>query len=282
VAAGDETSVRVHPGSRTQRLYCTAMPIRPSSVFRKRLSWGALALTLAAARVAAAQGPVPAGALGGRVVDQAGAPVRHAQVVAREDRTGAERGAAVGADGRYTLRPLATGTYTLRVRAVGYQPVTRPLVALAAGEVREVDIRLAPAATALTQQVVTATRSPVSIAAVPGAVTVLTRGQIEAQTKTVPRLGPALAQLVPGLGAATENLSNFGQNIRGRAILVLIDGVPQSTARNVSRDFVNIDPAMVDRVEVVRGATSVYGNGATGGVINIITRRGDADGEGGG
>ncbi|WP_284352594.1 TonB-dependent receptor [Roseisolibacter agri] len=217
----------------------------------------------------------------GRVVDAAGAPVRHAEVVVRQERTGAERAAAVDAEGRYTLRPLAAGTYTLRVRAVGYQPVTHPLGALAAGETRELDVRLTSAATALTQQVVTATRSPVSIAAVPGAVTVVTRGQIEAQTKTAPRLGPMLAQLVPGLGAATENLSNFGQNIRGRAILVLVDGVPQSTSRNVSRDFINIDPAMVERVEVVRGATSVYGNGATGGVINIITRRGDGEAQGG-
>jgi iron complex outermembrane receptor protein len=255
------------------------MPTFVPSAFPARAIWGALALTVAAARVGAAQ--TPAGAVRGRVVDEAGAPVRHAQVVAREDRTGAERGAAVDADGRYALRPLAAGTYTLRVRAVGYQPVTRPLGAVAAGELRDLEVRLSAAATALTQQVVTATRSPVSIAAVPGAVTVVTRGQLEAQTKTAPRLGPALAQLVPGLGAATENLSNFGQNIRGRAILVLVDGVPQSTSRNVSRDFVNVDPAMVERVEVVRGATSVYGNGATGGVINFITRRGDAEAGGG-
>jgi iron complex outermembrane receptor protein len=39
---------------------------------------------------------------------------------------------------------------------------------------------------------------------------------------------------------------------------------------------VTIDPAMVQRVEVLRGATSVYGEGATGGVINIITRQGAA------
>ncbi|HEY9516447.1 MAG TPA: TonB-dependent receptor, partial [Gemmatimonadaceae bacterium] len=144
------------------------------------------------------------------------------------------------------------------------------------GQELTIDFRLVEIATSLTQQVVTATRSAVSIAAVPGAVTVITRDQIEEQTRAAPRLGALFAQLVPGLGAATENLSNFGQNIRGRELLVLIDGVPQSTSRNVSRDFINIDPAMIERVEVVRGATSIYGNGATGGVINILTRRGEA------
>ena len=131
---------------------------------------------------------------------------------------------------------------------MGFRPTVQAGRRLAAGETLTLDFRLTPAPTALTAQVITATRSPISIAAVPGAVTVVTREQIEAQTKAVPRLGPMLAQLVPGLPAATENLSNFGQNIRGRAILVLIDGVPQSTSRNVSRDFVNIDPAMVERV----------------------------------
>lgn len=169
---------------------------------------------LTLSRAALAQGGAREGTIGGRVLDDAGQPVRHARVVARDVRTGAER-----------------------------------------------------AATALTRQVVTATRSAVSIAAVPGAVTVVSRERIEEQARAAPRLGPMLVQLVPGLGAATENLSNFGQNSRGRAVLVLIGGVPQSTSRNVSRDFVNIDPAMVERVEVVRGATSVYGK-HTGAVID--------------
>jgi iron complex outermembrane receptor protein len=235
-----------------------------------------LAVVLTGRAAAAQPGSTADATIRGRVLDQAGRPVPHAQVVARDERTGAERGAAVDDAGRYVLRPVAAGRYTLRVRALGFQPAERA-GDVVAGEELTVDFRLSAAPTALTQQVVTATRSAVSIAAVPGAVTVVTRDQIEEQTKAVPRLGPMLAQLVPGLGAATENLSNFGQNIRGRAILVLIDGVPQSTSRNVSRDFINIDPAMVERVEVVRGATSVYGNGATGGVINIITRRGAAD-----
>lgn len=223
-----------------------------------------------------AQAAAPGGTIRGRVVDQTGVPVRHAEVVARDERTGAERGTGVDTDGGWRLHPLAAGSYVVRVRALGFEPATVRGRAVAAGGEVVVDVRLVPAATALTRQVVSATRSPVSIAAVPGAVTVVGREEIEQQARTTPRLGPVLAQAVPGLGAATENLSNFGQNIRGRAILVLVDGVPQSTSRNVSRDFINIDPAMVERVEVVRGATSVYGNGATGGVINIITRRGEA------
>jgi iron complex outermembrane recepter protein len=236
-------------------------------------------LVLAAAMLAAS-GP-RAGAqnsatarLAGRVTDRAGLPVRSATITATVAGD-ALRQTRTRDDGLYELVLPAPASVVLRIRALGYAPASRTVSVDSAGAPLTVDVLLDPTATALTETVITATRSAVSIAAIPGAVTALTREQIEEQTKTVPRLGPLLAQLVPGLGAATENLSNFGQNIRGRAILVLIDGVPQSTSRNVSRDFINIDPAMVERVEVVRGATSVYGNGATGGVINVITRRGE-------
>ncbi|HET7553303.1 MAG TPA: TonB-dependent receptor [Gemmatimonadaceae bacterium] len=224
-------------------------------------------------RSAAAQGNSQASGVRGQVVDAAGAPIAHAQIVARAE-SGAERGASVDPSGRYVIGALPPGSYTIQARALGFEPALQRVSLTEGTTTLTVDFRLTEVATSLTRQVVTATRSPVSMAAVPGAVTVVTQQQIEEQTKTNPQLGPLLAQLVPGLGAATENLSNYGQNIRGRDLLLLIDGVPQSTSRNVSRDFINIDPAMIERVEVVRGATSIYGNGATGGVINIITKSG--------
>lgn len=176
--------------------------------------------------------------------------------------------------GRYVISEVPPGAYTIQARALGFTPASQRVALAADTRTLTVDFSLTEVPTSLTRQVTTATRSQVSMAAVPGAVTVVTHEQIDEQTKTNPQLGPLLAQLVPGLGAATENVSNYGQNIRGRELLLLIDGVPQSTSRNVTRDFINIDPAMIERVEVVRGATSIYGNGATGGVINIITKSG--------
>jgi vitamin B12 transporter len=59
--------------------------------------------------------------------------------------------------------------------------------------------------------------------------------------------------------------------------LVLIDGVAVNDPTNFrggSFDFANLNPNMVDRIEVVRGAQSaIYGSDALAGVINIITRR---------
>ena len=59
--------------------------------------------------------------------------------------------------------------------------------------------------------------------------------------------------------------------------LVLLDGVPvndPTNSRGGGFDFSNLNPALVERIEVVRGAQSaVYGSDALAGVINIITRR---------
>jgi iron complex outermembrane receptor protein len=45
-------------------------------------------------------------------------------------------------------------------------------------------------------------------------------------------------------------------------------------SRDSSRQLNSISPNMIERVEVVSGASSIYGAGATGGIINIITKKG--------
>lgn len=139
--------------------------------------------------------------------------------------------------------------------------------------------QLAPAAAAELQEVtVTATRATAAIDTVPQSITVITPAQLEEQAALSSSLGDMLGKLVPGLSVGRESISSFGQNLRGRPLQILIDGVPQSTNRNGSRLF-NIDVSAIERIEVIRGATAIYGDGATGGIINIITHKAPADGE---
>jgi iron complex outermembrane recepter protein len=129
-------------------------------------------------------------------------------------------------------------------------------------------------ATKLPELVVSATRREESIAAIPSSVTVLRQEEIAVQASTSNDLGDILGKLVPGMAPSTETLSNFGQPLRGRNISVLIDGVPQSTPlRNILRDLRTIDPSAVERIEIIRGATAIYGFGATGGIVNFITKK---------
>ena len=50
---------------------------------------------------------------------------------------------------------------------------------------------------------------------------------------------------------------------RSRLVLVMVDGVPLNTNRDSSRNLANIDPALIERIEVIRGSSAIYGSGAT-------------------
>lgn len=121
--------------------------------------------------------------------------------------------------------------------------------------------------------VVTATRTEENQLNVPRSVTVIPRESIEQQANLNPNLGNILGKLVPGFGPPSDRAFT-GASLRGRDTSVLIDGVPQDTnSRDFDRDLRTIDPSAIERVEVLRGPTAIYGAEATGGVINIITRR---------
>ena len=125
--------------------------------------------------------------------------------------------------------------------------------------------------------VVTATRTAESLASLPYTVQVLEAEQLQEQMTAGIDLGGILGQLVPGLAPGDQSVTSFYQTLRGRQVLVLIDGVAQRANRNISRQLTTIAPANIERIEVISGATAIYGAGATGGVINIITKKGSGE-----
>ncbi|HWK51628.1 MAG TPA: TonB-dependent receptor [Steroidobacter sp.] len=123
---------------------------------------------------------------------------------------------------------------------------------------------------------VSATRSrlPANLESVPGSVTIIDAAQLQEQTQFSNDLGEMLQRLVPGLGVSSSgSYSNTFQTLRGRKPAVFIDGVPSTVPlRDGARDMRLISPAAIGRVDVIRGATAIYGLGASGGVINYATR----------
>ncbi len=132
--------------------------------------------------------------------------------------------------------------------------------------------------TQLAPIVVTASRSAQSIAEIAGTVQAIEQKQIEQQSAAGRKLADILAQLVPSLSPSSGTTTNYGQTMRGRQVLILIDGVAQTGSRDASRQLNSISPDSIERVEVVSGASSIYGSGATGGIINIITKKGSGEG----
>ncbi|MCE9663404.1 TonB-dependent receptor [Halomonas sp. M5N1S17] len=126
--------------------------------------------------------------------------------------------------------------------------------------------------------VVVGSRTPTQISQIPGAAWILEKEELQQQIETGADLKTALGRLVPGLDMAPQGRTNYGQNLRGRSVQVLIDGVSMNSSRGLSRQFDAIDPFNIERIEVLSGASSLYGGGATGGIINIITRKGRSGG----
>lgn len=126
--------------------------------------------------------------------------------------------------------------------------------------------------------VLTASRKRENIKEIPSSITIVGEKQVQSQLTVNSDITSILQYTVPSLATSSGQTSNTGQTLRGRQVLVLIDGIPQSTPlRNGARDLRSIDPSAIERIEVIKGASSIYGNGADGGIINYITRRSKSD-----
>lgn len=129
--------------------------------------------------------------------------------------------------------------------------------------------------TVLEPIVVSGNRIPQQISRTARTIYVVDARAIEAEARSGKSLQQILAEKIPSFDPASEGARTaYGQNLRGRTALILIDGVSMNSARSLSRQFDSIDPFNIERVEVLSGATAIYGGNSTGGVINIITKKG--------
>ena len=123
---------------------------------------------------------------------------------------------------------------------------------------------------------VTATKVEKELLEVPSSVSIVTEEDIK---KSSARTVGELLQDVPGVQISNSGGQGLKRiSLRGEGVnrtLILIDG--QQIVENKSMDgtALMIDTALIERIEIIRGPSSVlYGSNAIGGVINIITKKG--------
>ena len=136
-------------------------------------------------------------------------------------------------------------------------------------ETSRVDVELAP----IEVIQVNGSRTQQGLSSLSRQTTILDGEALSRELGASANLAQVIGKLVPGMAPAGQTMTNFGLTMRGRNMLVLIDGVPMNTNRNVSRDLFNIHPAQIASIEIVRGGNAIYGSGATGGVMYITTRK---------
>lgn len=130
--------------------------------------------------------------------------------------------------------------------------------------------------------IVTGSRFQENLNEVPANVKVITRDEIEnSSSNTIPQVLSQIGGLkVSGLNSSSLNLDasvdmgGFGPTGNSTTV-VLVDGIRINPIDQGSVDWASIPIDSIERIEILQGGASVqYGNGAVGGVINIITNGG--------
>lgn len=164
--------------------------------------------------------------------------------------------------------------------------MTRTLIVIISSLILSISAGLAEEAqkeTTLEEIVVTATKTERTIGEVPGRVEVITKEEIQQYSGSASKVDDILRYIsgltvvrgngIYSLGASAtlRGLSN-----EGARTLVLIDGAPINKSDTGEVNFNRININDIERIEIFKGpASSLYGNNAMGGVINIITSKPD-------
>jgi iron complex outermembrane receptor protein len=222
---------------------------------------------LACASVVLAQAPA---ALRVRV-RAAGHPVSGATVAAAKQSTETD------ANGQAALS-VAPGFVTLSVTKKGFADVTQTVSIPASG----VDVAIELVALPDLEEevvVVASTRTGRRVEDQPTRVEVLGREEIEEKMLMTPgdivmmlnEMGGLRVQATsPSIGAASVRV----QGMKGRYTRFLSDGLPLFGQQVGGLGLLQIPPMDLGQVEVIKGvASALYGAGAMGGVVNLITRR---------
>ncbi len=203
------------------------------------------------------------------VSDTAGAPIAGATVLVVE--TG--RAATTDRDGRVVLLGLPAGRLHLAVSRSGWGFRRLAVDLPEAGGAVTVTIRLAPAAVVLPGVQVTAAASD-------GDPTRSTQATVVLDGRALQqRQAPSVAQLLanePGMAMRFNGpMANVPviRGLTGERIVLLQDGERTGDLAATAADHLQaVDPALAERVEVIRGPASLlYGSNAIGGVVNVVS-----------
>ena len=217
----------------------------------------------------------------GVVLDQQGLPITGARVTLAAREGGLRRTAVSGPTERFEFEKLAAGLYDVRIEATGFEPQSMS-VDLRTQSVASIEARLEPQRL-VEEVIVTPTRTEQRLGNVPASVSVLTSERIAASPAVVAddvlrqvatfslfRRTSSLASHPTSQGVSLRGIGPSGQS----RTLVLLDGVPFNDPFGGWVYWTRVPLISVDRIEVSEDTTSsLYGNYAMGGVINIVTTR---------
>ncbi len=229
--------------------------------------------------------------INGRIVDQNGAVIAGALITATLNRTGSIRKVTLGVDGRFSIRQLEPGTYTLRVSADGFASHDKSDLLLIAGQTAFIEVKLFPQSLALDPVTITASDE----AAIDMTRTVVGGTLTTREIEVLPissRSALDLLFTLPGVteeplstrDIAEDRESNHAGSPEEAGIFAVaggpaysnnltIDGLDNNDDR-AARERFQPSVEAIEEVQVITNQFSAEYGRASGGRINIKTRGG--------
>jgi iron complex outermembrane receptor protein len=209
----------------------------------------------------------------GVVKDTAGGAIVGASVVVKSG--SGEEQTVTGPDGHFAIDRAPSGSATIIVRAAGFAEKEMPLSSM-----RDIEIVLSPASI-LESVTVTPSRGEQRLADVSASVDIIDKETIRDSPAVVAddvlRQIPTFS-LFTRASSLSANPTSQGVSLRGigpsgaSRTLVLTDSIPENDPFGGWVYWTRVPLGSVERIEVVNGpSSSLYGNYAMGGVINILT-----------
>lgn len=181
-------------------------------------------------------------------------------------------GTATNAEGHFTIENLFAGEYDLRVTFMGYESETRRHISVGKEYTAQVSFRLKPVVLALDKVSIEASRENQTGSIFQEIISAEAIQKSSARTVAEILLNVAGVDIATNGGSGTKKISIRGSN--ANQVLVLLDGVPLNDPLSGEVDLNQVSLANVGKILVLKGGnSSLYGSGAVGGVIEIISKK---------
>jgi TonB-dependent starch-binding outer membrane protein SusC len=273
-AAGELTAQRLSTAAEGKFASVRATPAERSSRGRSDPKADALAA-------------VDVGTIAGVVRDaRSKQPITGAQVHIR----GTSFGVLTNGAGQYRLLNIPSGTFTVRVEIIGYDPAEKS-VTVTDGAAATADFHIMIQPFVLDQVVVTGTAGAARKREIGNAISQVDMAKVVTPNANMDNLlqGRAVGMNVQegnasaGSGSQIRLRGNVSVGLSNQPLIYIdgvrirSDGYPTRLGGRVNASPMNdLNPADIERIEIIKGpaATTLYGTEAAAGVIQIITKRG--------
>ncbi len=173
--------------------------------------------------------------------------------------------------GLFTISDIPAGKYEIKISRLGYKLYSSEIIIESSS--KDFNFKLEQSLIELDEVIVTTSKTEDYLKNSPYSELLISNKEIESKPLQ------SFADIVkdqPGVSLLRDGVWGTEISIRGlnrENIVTLIDGSRILTATDIAARLSMINLNDIDRIEIIKGASSsIYGSGATGGIINIITK----------